>query len=421
LAADAARSGSLEEISGDGGSDLKPLGVLKEDLGIAGSARGAYFSKDLSSETNGFGVASLWMTARPKEVLGVKTYWDVRVQNQNLSRSGSEDWELREGYAETSIGALDIRAGRQITVWGRADRINPTDVWTTRDLTLLTSDDEDQRLGVSAVQAIWNKDGSQLIGYWQPEWRFPVYPNIPPVPPGITLENVQPSNSALQGGLKFDHSGGRIDYSISLASAISRAPDLSELMVSADGAQLGLQYRRITMAGADAAIVLGQFGLRAEAAYTDTQNRDGRNPLAQRNNFFGVLGADRTFWDALNVNVQFLFRHTDHWQDPAEIADPRTRCLALQESIGANQLARDMGGASTRINYTAFNQTLVVELAAATWFTRRDVALLPKLSYALSDHVKAVIGAQIYRGPEDSFFGRFKHHSAGFTEVRVGF
>jgi hypothetical protein len=392
---------------------------MKEDLGFAGSARGAYFSKDLTDGgPGGFGVASLWITARPQEALGVKTYWDVRVQNQNLTRSGPEEWEMREGYAESSIGAVDIKAGRQITVWGRADRINPTDVWSVRDLTLLTTDDEDQLLGVSAVQATWNKWGSQIIGYWQPEWRFPVYPNIPPLPAGTSIQNVYPRNSVAQGGLKFNRSGGPIDFSVSYASAISRAPDLSELMVGPAGAQLELLYRRISVTGADAAAVICSFGLRAEAAYTRTQNDD---PLAQRNNLFGVLGADRTFWDALNVNVQLLYRHTYHWQDPSGFASPGIQFLALQEDIGANQLASNMGGASTRINYTAFNQTLTVELAAAVWFTRGDAALLPKLSYAFSDHVKAVIGAQIYRGPQESFFGRLKHQSTGYTEVRIGF
>jgi hypothetical protein len=60
---------------------------------------------------------------------------------------------------------------------------------------------------------------------------------------------------------------------------------------------------------------------------------------------------------SLNINVQLLFRHTDHWQDPADIGNPSTRFLALQETIAANQLAPNMGGASTRINYTAFNHT----------------------------------------------------------------
>jgi hypothetical protein len=221
--------------------------------------------------------------------------------------------------------------------------------------------------------------------------------------------------------VKFNHSGGRIDFSVSYASAISRAPDLSELIVGPAGAQLELLYRRISVTGADAAVVVGSFGLRAEAAYTRTQNGDGEDPLAQRNNLFGVLGADRTFWDALNVNVQLLYRHTYHWQDPSGFASPGIQFLALQEDIGANQLASNMGGASTRINYTAFNQTLTIELAAAVWFTRGDAALLPKLSYAFSDHVKIVIGAQIYRGPEESFFGRLRHQSTGFSEVRIGF
>jgi hypothetical protein len=84
-------------------------------------------------------------------------------------------------------------------------------------------------------------------------------------------------------------------------------------------------------------------------------------------------------------------------------------------------LASNMEGTSVRIDYNAFNQTLEAELAVVLWFTKRDSVISPKLTYAFTDRVKGIVGANVWSGPADSFFGQFHRISAGFVEVRYGF
>jgi hypothetical protein len=394
--------------------------LVKDRLGIAGSARGALFSQDLSSSgDSGFALGSLWLTAQPEAFFGVKTYVDARVQGQNLTRSFRPSWDLREAYVEPSVDDFDFRAGRQITVWGRADKVNPTDVWSTRDYTLLTTDDEDQRLGISAVQVAWNHWDHRLIAYWQPEWRAPLLP-IPPLPAGVTLQSVTPRDPASQFGVKLDHSGGLVDYSLSYAHVMNRLPDLTVLAAGSSGELVGLQFDPVDVLGGDAAIVAGDFGLRAEAAYTRVRG-SGTDPLTQRSNLFAVVGAERTFAGVFNINVQYLYRHAFNWQDPARIPDPKMQLLAQQETLASNQLSGDMQGASLRFDHKAFNETLETELAALTWFAKGDATLRPKVTYAFTDHLKGIVGAQIYLGPNDSFFGRLRSASTGFAELRYGF
>jgi hypothetical protein len=386
---------------------------------VAVSARAAFFSKDLSfSGNSGFAVGSFWLTAKPEEVFGIKTYVDARMQDEDMTRGSRAALELREAYAEGSIDNLDVRVGRQITVWGRADKVNPTDVWSTKDLTLLAPNDEDQFLGVSALQAAWNQWGFRLIGIWQPEWRTPVFP-IPPLPSGVSIQNLTPSEPAAQWGVKLDHSGGAVDYAISYAHAINRIPDLSVLSSGPRGVQVGLKYNPIEVIGADGAIVLGDFGIRAEVAYTNTNNDDGGNPLMQDNNLFAVIGADRTLDGVFNFNVQYLHRHTFNWKDPERMSEPSTRLLAQQEGVISNQVARDMEGGSLRIDYKAFHETLEGEMAAVAWFNRGDGALRPKIAYAFTDHIQGLVGAQVYVGPANSFFGRFHSASTVFSELRL--
>ncbi len=397
-------------------SDEEPS-LLKDDLGIAGSVRGSYFSKDLSfNDQKDFGIGSAWLTAKPKEVWGIGTYFDGRVQGQNLSRNSDLKWEVREGYAQTSISDLDLRVGRQITVWGRADKVNPTDVWTTRDLTLLVPDDDDNKLGVSSAQSTWNLGNYHLIALWQPEWRKPIFPT-PGLPPGITFTNLDPSNAAAQFGIKLDHSGEGTDWSVSYAHALDRTPDVTVLGPTS----LGFNYQFIDVYGADAAIPIGNYGLRAEVAYTRTQDHNGQDPLTKNSNFFSVFGAERTFDGVFTVNAQYLYRHTFDFQDPNSITDPNVRLIASQVNLASNQLAEDMHGASVRLSHKAFNETLESEIAFVDWFKKGDSFIRPKVTYAFTDHWKGSVGGIIYSGPSDSFFGRLSDASTVFAEVRFNF
>jgi hypothetical protein len=173
--------------------------------------------------------------------------------------------------------------------------------------------------------------------------------------------------------------------------------------------------------GADAAIVLGDYGLRAEVAYTNTRNTSGSNPLDQDSNLFGVIGVDRTFDGVFNVNLQYLQRHMFGWRDASQVSDPTLRLGAEEEQMATNQLARDMPGASARLDFKAFNETLEAECAFVMWFTKDDATLRPTVTYAFTDHIKALVGGQIYLGPQGSFFGRFDSASAVFAEVRLSF
>jgi hypothetical protein len=418
----AAQTAMADPVPGPQAAEPEPeRSVMKDILGLSGSVRADYFSKDKSfSGKTGYAVGSIWATATPQEVAGIRTYFDARLQGQDLTRGSRVSSDLREAYAQTALGEFDLRVGRQITVWGRADKVNPTDAWSTRDYTLLVPNDEDQRLGVASLQATWNRGPYRVIGLWQPEWRSPVLP-IPPLPRGISLQNVAPTHPAGQFGIKLDHSGQGVDWSVSYAHSINRTPDLAIESLGLPGASVGLRYRHVEVIGADAAVPVGQYGLRAEIAYTKTGNRGGNDPLAQNDNLFAVAGVERTFAGELNVNAQYLYRRTFDLLGPDSLAAPAIQVLAQQERLLSNQLATNMHGASLRVNYKAWNETLEIELAAAVWFKNGDTAIRPKVTYAFTDRVKSILGGEIYHGPAQSFFGRLSPTSVAYAELQLGF
>lgn len=383
---------------------------FKEDLGVAGSLRGAYFPEDraFNGETH-FGVVGGWLTASPREFLyGTKTYFDVRIQNQNASRTSRFDGEIREAYAQQSFGPVDLRAGRQITVWGRADKVNPTDVWSVRDLRLLAPEDEDQRLGLLAVQGILNVGDNRLIALWQPEWRAPGLPSQTP------LAKASPDKPWRQAGFKWDRSGERADFSVSYAHVLDRLPDVR--VGSGTGPELAFHF--IDVVGADFSAPVGHYGLRGEAAYTWTADHKGDDPLTQNAGLFAVFGIERTFGGELNANAQYLYKRTTDFPDANAIADSNARRAAEQVNLGSNQLRANEHGVTLRISHKALNETLESEFTAVHWFGTEDTFLRPKVTYSVSDNFRVIAGAEFYDGPKLSVFGRLSEISTGYLELR---
>jgi len=386
-------------------------------LGISGTVRGTASSHAFAFDRHAAAAAaSAWLTVDPQRFWGVKAFADGRVQTERRPLGARTSWELREAYVERPLGDIDLKIGRQIIVWGRADKVNPTDIWSVRDLTLVTTDDEDQRLGAAAVQAAWRLGAIRLIGVWQPEWRAPVFP-VPPLPAGLTAHIARPAHPDAQAGIKIDHSGTGIDWSLSYAHAIDKTPDLRlDTPVSVD-----ILYQPIDMYGADAAVPFGPYGLRAEAAYTRRRRPGEVDITAKYDDLFLVAGIERTFDGELSLNVQYLFRRNYGFHDPASVADPSRRFLAGREEVLANQFARDMSGFSLSAVDRFLNETLQAEIDAVGWAGRAGGTLGPKVSYAVNDRWQLIVGAQLYFGPRMGFFGEFHDASTLFAEVRRGF
>jgi hypothetical protein len=395
-------------------------GSWKDALGISGSLRAGYWSQDKNFTNNtGYSVDSAWLTLRPKEVEGFKLYLDGYVQEQDLARKEDAQSELREFYVEKSLGAFDFKVGRQITVWGRADRVNPTDNLSVSNLKLLMTDTEDQRLGVAAIQAVYNFGQYRLIGIYIPEWRSPTYPIGNSA--GASVSNFSKSGFQNQFGIKLDNSGGAVDWSFSYFDGFSKIPDLSLASPSASGLNVGLNYNRIRVIGADFALNLGSYGFRGEAAYARTENSDGTNPLIQKPNLYAVIGGDRTFFETFNVNAQIMYRHAFGFHDAARTSDPNIRTVASIESIITNQQFEDQAGMTLRPSYKMFNETLEMEVAFVRWFGKGESLIRPKVTYAFTDKFKGIVGGEIYSGPPDSTFGLLKHASSAFAELRYNF
>lgn len=166
---------------------------------------------------------------------------------------------------------------------------------------------------------------------------------------------------------------------------------------------------------------LGRFGLRAEGAYVDTEDRAGLDPFTKNPFLFVVTGVDRTFGGTLNLNVQYLFRHV--LNNPAVAAEGHDLAVAVatQQAILNSQTRRVQHGASFRLADKWLHETLEAEMAAAAYVGPSGVALRPKLVYAVTDSWKVLAGAEILRGEASSVFGLLSGNSTGYVELRRSF
>lgn len=412
--------GSMRVFASEDNPASAPDGVFStlSSLNLNGSLRGSYWNvSNKPYGDNNLVIGELWLKAAPQLGDNAKLLFEGWTRTPNALKSTGEQSSLREGFVSFSSSAVDFRIGKQIIAWGRADQLNPTDNLSPHDYSMLSTEIDDQRQGSSAVKATYNFTNMAATGIWLPDFS----PNTLPIPPSTGTIYSESTPSGDQFALKLEQSGLAVDWSLSYFRGFDLNPDIAIQSVLPEAVNLSLQHHRIHVLGADASTVIGRYGLRTEAAYTWTESTAGIDPFVKKPFFYGVVGSDRTFFEYLNINLQYFMRQINDFNDPNTIADPLTRYVAIQQSIISNQQDKFQQGISLRIGNKWLNETLEAEFAAVYSFTRRDYLLRPKLSYAFDDHWKGALVANLYRGDANTFFGMLNYLSNVSGELCYNF
>jgi len=371
-------------------------------------------SNNLDGERNLLG-GTLQMKALPRLAELVDGKIEARVTAPDIrGRPGyGVHSELLEGYATLHFKRVDLRLGKQIVAWGRADGINPTDNLTPRDYRVLLPLEEDQRFGT------W---GARLDAYLSQELTFETFvstffePAQFPLPTdGAAVVTRQPGHSIRNGevGVKLNKSGGHFDWSFSYYRGYGLLP-----FVASAASAFQLYYPRMQVLGADWARNYGRFGFRSELAYTLPENQPGADPNANRRRLFWVNGVDRTFFENLNLNVQLFLRWMPRYQNPAELANPMARTTGALNSIIDGQERGASPGITFRVSDQWLNDTLRVELLFLGNLARGDHYLRPLITYDVTDKTQVLFGANLYGGPRDAPYGLQRADNGVFTEFR---
>ena len=402
-------------------TDVAQHGIF-ERLGVTGAVRAGYWSstRNLDAESH-LGAGMLWLKTSRRLSDRVAFLAEGWTSLRGPFEHGDATGELREAFLDLRFGGLDVRAGRQIIAWGRADGVNPTDNLSGHDLTLLVPDDADRRLGSTAVRASYYLGDLSLTGVWLPEFRGHEFA-LPAPPPLVAFVREDDHWPGDQWAVRVEHTGHTVDWSVSYFRGKDMAPDLSVDVAATP--KILLSHHRLRVLGGDMTANLGRFGLRAEGAYVETEDTQGADPFTKNPFVFIVAGADRTWGGLLNLNVQYLLQYV--LDDPEAglqtgIHDDFASLVTTQQAILNSQTRRTQHGASFRIAYKWLHETLEAEVAAAAYAGPRGATMRPKVVYAITDDWKAILGAEVFRGDAASRFGLLRPNSVGYLELRWSF
>jgi hypothetical protein len=390
-----------------------------EKLGLTGTLRLDYYQSSKSfDDTAGHPGVAAEVVARPSLDARFDGRFSARVGAPSIGRGGGTNGRVLEAYGTWHAESIDLRIGKQIVAWGRADGINPTDNITPRDLAIMLPFEEDQRLGVAAAKLDW------IV---RPEHTLTVFatpyfePSVIPWPnSGPEKIETRPTRNIAntQVGLRWNKVGEGFDWSISYFRGFSHLPSL---VPTRTPTTVEARYDRVQVLGADFARNFGRFGVRGEMAYSHTDDRLGRDPFVRNPQVYGVLGVDRTFFDNLNVNVQVFARHVYNHSDPRNLADPVARSWAVQSALLAGQLDHVGSGVTFRVSNKWLNDTLEVEVFGIVNARSRDGFLRPLITYSFSDRWKGTLAAELYRGRPGTQFGGQRANRGWLAELRLGF
>jgi Protein of unknown function (DUF1302) len=378
-------------------------------------------------------------------------FTDVRFRYGLQGSAPGTFVDIREAYVNAYLGPFDLRLGKQIIVWGRADALNPTNNLTPVDFRIRSPLEDDIRLGNVGARAFLRLGIVRLEGAWMPTYLATELPNVGLPPDVVFAPPIFPSPD-LKNGLV----AGRIhlelpafETSISYLRGYAPLPGLTLTGLRFSMTDPAVFVSRTAynqqVLGFDFSTALGDvLTLRGEAAYRrpfDWQNR----PYAARPDVQYALGADHTF-GSVSIIVQYLGRYVFNWQkepgtnrDPGELAgilaNPDNQAgftdlvttevsaeLAQINQILFSQTARVQHIATLRFEWLALHEALSISSLCLYNFTTQEWLITPRIGWKLTDAMTAFIGAQVFAGPNDTLFGLIDQNlSAGYVELRFSF
>lgn len=377
-----------------------------------------------------------------------QAYTDLRFRGGTEYGKEFASLNIREAYLDIFLGKADLRIGKQISPWGRADGWNPTDNLTPSDYFVRSPDPDDMRLGSYRIRARYNpmewlRFELDLAPWYTPSvYRFdriemPDFVTIrAPVHPGFQWDKTSV-------GAKLDLIFQGIEGSVSWFKGYDALPGLVPgAMPSPPFTNLSLEllqvpFRQQTF-GADLAAVILNTGIRAEFAYKIPDAVDSISPFIPKTDFQWVISVDREL-GPLRVIAAYMGRYVPDFVpadpprdfDPAMLSNPEVWPLLgsmLAGQVGYyNRILFDQThpwshSILIRPSVSLFHEILDLELAALYNITTGEYLLYPKVSWHPTDGLLFTAGYQYYEGDDYTRFSWIKNVFNGpFFEFRLSF
>lgn len=369
---------------------------------------------------------------------------DLRYRTKSLAQHGDSEsyvghnaereFDVREGYFRFRGDWLDVTAGQQIISWGVADGINPTDKLCPKNMTIVSSDRDDRRLGILALKGDLYVGDYTITGVWQPIFvdskfrlsRFPEEAVVTVEDPQLPAKTLSNSTVALKCSTSFRAT----DASLSYFYGWDSFPDiiLDKAIMGSETTEVWVKpvYNRIHSIGADFSSVLGPVILRGEGACNIIKNKSGKSLGRTKSNAKWIVGLESECFEDFIVNAQYGMIHVLDYEsipdDESEIEnDPQAGVDAFNARLH-RQLNRHTPLMTLRLDYWLLQDTLFLEFRGLYYITDEELRLTPRIVYDVTDHLEATIAAKFSFGPAGSRYHRSgENFNEVFTEWKISF
>ena len=300
-------------------------------------------------------------------------------------------------------GPITFEAGKQFIRWGKTDIVTPTDRFAPRDFLTVV---DNEFLAVTAARLNYEKGANTIEAVWSPRFtpsRIPLTDQrwAPPIPTGVKIRQNVAFPGGSQSGVRWNHAG-RIEYEFSLYQGFNHLPsfDISSLTFTPNGIEADVQrfYPKMLMAGADIAIPLPLFTIKAESAHFSST--DARS-------------------DEYALYVLQLERQAGEWFLVGGYAGE----AVTHNGSRATTFAPDRGLTKTFLGRAGYTIDANRSVAAESAVRQNGDGLWLKGEYsqAFGQHWRATLNLTLVRGEMDDFLGQYRLNSHALVILRYSF
>lgn len=323
-----------------------------------------------------------------------------------------EEVELLETYVQGRLlKYLDVKAGRQIVVWGNLDNIRVTDILNPLNLREIgVTDIEDRRLPVTMLKIDAYIFNWTLSGMAIPEIRFnknpeygsDFYPaDLPPVHEETPEDGFEHMEYALSASGVF--SGWDVAFYwadvYSDASHLERLPGVF---------QVELVHAQLNLYGVAVDVVIGNWLLKAEVAHiTGLKYFNTADETFSRTDV--GAGIEFSGFSETILGLEVVQRHIHDYEDVLENEPDNLEKISTQSAV--------------MLTKTWLNKTLSLTILASAFGTDFKKGSLQRyeLAYDISDGLLVKGGLAVYQSGSTTGFNNIGDNDRLFLEFKYSF
>jgi hypothetical protein len=327
--------------------------------------------------------------------------WRVDVRDRGAQRPALS---LRQAGATIRRGMVALDLGKQFIRWGKADILNPTDRFASRDFLEVT---DDEFLAVTGARVQYERGAHGLDMAWVPSFT----PSRIPLPGRRWAASIPQTLGAggfvdagrvfprgAQYGARWNVRGSGYEFSLSYVDGFNHLPQFTTEPVQGQPLVAVQQtYAPLRMGGGDAAVPLRWFTVKGEAAWLSTSSTTADDVVLY------VVQLERQAGELSLVGGY-----------AGEIVTERRSFFAFSPDRG---LTRAFLG---RAGYT-LGPTQELALEAAVRQNLDGVWVKVQYSEALDAHVRWTLAGTVIGGDERDFIGQYHRNSHVLATLRYSF